>query len=54
MSKEEKKYKDREDWLLHEPLKPVVVGKAEITEDDLKWVEEMHRKILDKEKLREK
>lgn len=31
---------------ISQPLKAVVVGKSEVTEEDKKWAEELHKQIL--------
>lgn len=32
---------------ISQPLKAVVVGKSEVTEEDKKWAEELHKQILE-------
>ena len=42
----EPKYKDRADWLLHEPLKPNPVKNSELTTAQRKWVTEKRKKMV--------
>lgn len=40
------KYKNRKDWLLHEPLKPRTVKYTEMTMNERIWLRERQKQLL--------